>query len=152
VTPKRIFVVTPELQRLLDAVPGKELRSKLDPFAAYILRWRRQGKSYRRIQQILADKCGVKVSYDALRGFVLRRSRSACNKELDLAPASKVTAPEQVLPSSAPVDATTDPWAEARARMRQFKAAPPAAKREKLFEFTEEDAIRPHIFTKEENN
>jgi hypothetical protein len=39
----------------------------------YILRWRRQGRSYRRIQQILREHCHLDVAYETLRRFVQRR-------------------------------------------------------------------------------
>ena len=44
-----------ELLQLLENLPPDEPRSKLEPFRAYILRWRRQGRSYRRIQEILRE-------------------------------------------------------------------------------------------------
>jgi hypothetical protein len=71
-----IFVITPELQQVLDSVPEQnDPRSKLEPFKPYILRWRRQGKTYRRILQILRDECHVKVAFGTLHEFVKLRSR-----------------------------------------------------------------------------
>jgi hypothetical protein len=70
-----VFFVTAELQNMLDNLPADEPRSRLEPFRAFILRWRREGRSYRRIQQILADQCGVRVATDTLHKFVQSRSR-----------------------------------------------------------------------------
>jgi len=70
-----VFVVTPELQQVLDNLPADEPRSKLEPFRVFILRWRREGRSYRRIREILADKCNVRVSSEGLRKFVHSRAR-----------------------------------------------------------------------------
>ena len=70
-----VFVVTDELRRVLDSLPADEPRSRLEPFRAFILRWRREGRSFSRIQQILADECHVKVSGEAVRKFVQSRSR-----------------------------------------------------------------------------
>jgi hypothetical protein len=64
-----------ELLKLLENLPPDEPRSKLEPFRAIILRWRRQGRSYRRIQQILLEQCNVDVAYETLRRFVQRRER-----------------------------------------------------------------------------
>jgi hypothetical protein len=64
-----------ELLQLLENLPPDEPRSKLEPFRAYILRWRRQGRSYRRIQEILREQCQVEVAYETLRKFVQRRQR-----------------------------------------------------------------------------
>ena len=44
-----------ELQRIFDSVPEDEPRSHLEPYRELILRWRRQGRSYRRIRQLLID-------------------------------------------------------------------------------------------------
>jgi hypothetical protein len=65
----------PELQRIFDSVPDDEPRSRLEPYRELILRWRRQGRSYRRICQMLNDRCKVKVAYAPLYRFVQRRSR-----------------------------------------------------------------------------
>ena len=70
-----VFFVTDELQRVLDNLPADEPRSRLEPFRAFILKWRREGRSYRRIRLILAEQCGVKVATDTLHKFVQRRSR-----------------------------------------------------------------------------
>jgi hypothetical protein len=70
-----VFLVTPELQQVLDNQPAKTPRSILDPFRAFILRWRREGRTYRDIQQILAAECKVRVHHETLRRFIRRRSR-----------------------------------------------------------------------------
>jgi hypothetical protein len=67
--------MTPEELKCLEDVPLDEARSRLEPFKALILRWRRQGRSYRRILRILRDECHVEVAYGPLYRFVQRRSR-----------------------------------------------------------------------------
>lgn len=131
-----VFAVTPELQQKLDSLPANEPRSRLEVFRPFILRWRREGRSYRRIQQILATECHTKVSFETLRRFVNRRTRPRKVAEPDLT--------VEAVPQPAP--ATHDPFAEARARMRRQKAAPAPEKPLKLFEYTEEDAMKPIVF------
>jgi hypothetical protein len=70
-----LFVLTAELQQVLDNLPSLEPRSRLDPLRPFILRWRREGRSYRKIQQILEDKCNVQVHNETLRRFVKRRAK-----------------------------------------------------------------------------
>jgi hypothetical protein len=70
-----LFVVTEELQRALENLSAVEPRSRLEPFRAFILRWRREGRSYRNIQDILASECKVSVAYETLRRFVKLRSK-----------------------------------------------------------------------------
>jgi hypothetical protein len=67
--------VKEELQQIFDSVPEDEPRSPLEPYRELILRWRRQGRTYRRICQMLGEKCNVKVAYGPLYRFVQRRSR-----------------------------------------------------------------------------
>jgi hypothetical protein len=86
-----IFVITPDLQRVLDSVPEQnDPRSKLDPFRPYILKWRRQGKTYRKIQQILRVECRMPVAYETLRQFVKSRSRprKPVGPEIEIEPAA----------------------------------------------------------------
>ncbi len=64
-----------ELQRIFDSVPEEEPRSRLEPYRELILRWRRQGRSYRRIRQLLAEQCSVGVTTSMLHKFVKSRSR-----------------------------------------------------------------------------
>jgi hypothetical protein len=64
-----------QLQQILDNLPEDEPRSHLEPYREVILRWRRQGRSYRRICQILTDECRVKVAYGPLYRFIQRRSK-----------------------------------------------------------------------------
>lgn len=84
-----VFFVTPELQQVLENQPAKPPRSILDPFRAFILRWRREGRAYREIQQILAVECKVRVHHETLRRFINRRSKPRKVKpELEIEPAT----------------------------------------------------------------
>ena len=65
-----------ERQKVLDNLPAEEPRSRLEPFRQFILRWRREGRSYKRIRQILHDECHVQVAHATLFKFVQRRSRA----------------------------------------------------------------------------
>ena len=71
----RILPMNEELQQIFDSAPGDEPKSRLEPYRELVLRWRRQGRSYRRICQLLRDKCGVDITYLPLYEFVQRRSR-----------------------------------------------------------------------------
>jgi len=91
-----LFFVTPELQRVLDNLPEDEPRSRLEPFRAFILRWRREGRTYRKIQEILAAECKVRVHHETLRRFVKRRAKPRKPKpELETEQALMVTTQPQ---------------------------------------------------------
>jgi hypothetical protein len=121
-----------ELVKRLENLPPPEPRSRLEPLRELILAWRQQGRSYRRIQQLLREHCKVDVAYETLRRFVQRRERP------DWPAVETETVPSPVTPVST---ASMDRYAEARERMRQLKAQPvvsPPARR-KVFDVSEDD-------------
>jgi hypothetical protein len=65
-----------DVAQILVETPDEPPRSRLDPYCTQILRWRRRGKSYRRIQKLLAENWQVQITYEALRQFVHRRNRA----------------------------------------------------------------------------
>jgi hypothetical protein len=132
-----------ELLQLLENLPPDEPRSKLEPFRAIILRWRRQGRSYRRIQEILLEQCQLAVAYETLRRFVQRRERPRAALPEDEAPITPSAPP--LVPTAAA--ASVDPYAEARERMRRFKAEPVPVKpvTKPFFEVSDDDFIKPLV-------
>ncbi len=131
-----------ELLKLLENLPPDEPRSKLEPFRAIILRWRRQGRSYRRIQEILLEQCKADVAYETLRRFVQRRERPRAAQ-----PEDEAVAPAAPPPVPTAATASVDPYAEARERMSRFKAEPVPVKpvRKPLFEISDDDFIKPLV-------
>jgi hypothetical protein len=81
-----------ELLRRLENLPAAEPRSKLEPLRDYILRWRRQGRSYRRIQRILHEHCKMDVAYETLRRFVQRRENPRSTEPEPVAATSLMSA------------------------------------------------------------
>jgi hypothetical protein len=51
-------VTTPDFKAILDRLPEKLPRSRLEPYRELI---RRRGRSFREIVQVLGEKCGVNV-------------------------------------------------------------------------------------------
>jgi hypothetical protein len=66
----------PNLQELLKNVPAAAGRSRLETYKELILRLRRGGHSYDAIRTILADRCSLQISKNALVEFIQRRSRA----------------------------------------------------------------------------
>lgn len=50
------------LKDILDALPAKPPRSRLEPYREFIEELRHRGRTYRDIASILAEKCRVQVS------------------------------------------------------------------------------------------
>jgi hypothetical protein len=93
------LAMNPELQRIFDSVPEDEPRSRLEPYRELILRWRRQGRSYRRIRELLVEHFGANIGKSALHKFVQRRSCPRKNQpeaELQAEPAQTKSAPTKL--------------------------------------------------------
>jgi len=65
------------LSEILDRLPPKPPRSRLDPHAALIEELRRRGRTYREIARVLAEECQVQTSPSNIYYFVRLRAREA---------------------------------------------------------------------------
>lgn len=65
-----------KFEAILNSLPAKEPRSRLEPFSELITEMRKRGHSYREITQVLKKACGLKVGTSTVNDFVLARSRS----------------------------------------------------------------------------
>src|SRR6266849_612208 len=113
---------------ILDALPGKPPRSRLEPYRELIEELRRRGWAYRDIAHILAEKCQVQVSASGVHNFVRTRSpakgKSAKRTAAD-AMKTAPTAPEAGIMNSAQEPSTDD---ELQRRILALKARKPATK------------------------
>lgn len=65
-----------KFEAILNSLPPKEPRSRLEPYSELITEMRKRGHSYREITQVLKKACGLKVGTSTVNDFVLARSRS----------------------------------------------------------------------------
>ncbi|MBV9154644.1 MAG: hypothetical protein JO097_00145 [Acidobacteriaceae bacterium] len=63
-------------QAILDSLPPKQPRSKLEPYAELIQELRKRGRSYREIAGILEQRCGIKAGTHTVYNFVRVRASS----------------------------------------------------------------------------
>ena len=64
-----------KFEAILNSLPTKEPRSRLEPYSELITEMRKRGHSYREITQVLKKACGLKVGTSTVNDFVLTRSR-----------------------------------------------------------------------------
>ena len=62
-------------EEILNSLPAKSGRSRLDPYGSLIDKLLRRGRTYREIGRILAEKCNVHIAFSTIHHFVRRRSR-----------------------------------------------------------------------------
>jgi len=122
-----------QAKKLLDEIPVKAFRSKLEPHFELIRELRRKRRTYREIAQILRDRLQVSVAHSTVQAFVKVRSRHTDQPRLDLTGASAQEANTLGAPSP------DDPIASLRSKSRKATApAPPQPK----FQYTEGEPLR----------
>jgi hypothetical protein len=63
-------------QYVLNALPDKPPRSRLEPYRELIDELRRRGRTYREIARILAEQCQLQASRSTINDFVRVRSKA----------------------------------------------------------------------------
>ncbi len=64
----------PDFKAILDGLPEKPPRSRLEPYRELILEMRRRGRPFREIAQVLAEKCCVRVAASTVYDFASAQS------------------------------------------------------------------------------
>jgi hypothetical protein len=64
---------------ILDSLPPKRFRSRLEPYTQLILELHRRGRTYREIAQILTERCSVQTSRSTVNDFLRAHLRRAQN-------------------------------------------------------------------------
>lgn len=60
----------PDFRKILDSLPEKPPRSRLEPYRELILEMRRRGRPLREIVHVLGEKCGIHVVPSTVHDFV----------------------------------------------------------------------------------
>ena len=68
--------MNPRFKEIIDGLPDKPPRSRLEPYYELVKELRRRGRTYRDIAQILAENCQLEVTASGIHAFVRRRSRA----------------------------------------------------------------------------
>ena len=66
-----------ELAAILEELPYKRPRSRLEPYRDLIVELRSRKLTFQDIAEVLAQKCGVRVTGSGIHDFLRRRSREA---------------------------------------------------------------------------
>ncbi|MDQ2949457.1 MAG: hypothetical protein M3Y27_26555 [Acidobacteriota bacterium] len=121
-----------ELLQRLESWPNEETRSRLEPYRELILRWRRQGRSYRKIQRILAAECELNLTQQAIRKFVKLRLRPRKLKpEADLEMERPTVAPTPTItPATLPGKLTPEERERQRAILKALREKSVVAQKE----------------------
>jgi hypothetical protein len=70
----------PRFKTILDNLPARPPRSRLEPYHELILEMRKRGRSYREITHVLKQSCGLTVGTSTVNDFVLTCSKSTMKR------------------------------------------------------------------------
>jgi hypothetical protein len=133
------------LESLLDSLPPKPSRSKLEPYREFIRELRRRGRSYQEITHILRDRCGVTAGVNSVYNFV--RVREKAERLTRFRQRGGVRSAETARPTEFPAKAHSQPrpandddaWKNIE-KLKQRQSAPPAG--EKAFVYNEDEPLK----------
>jgi IS30 family transposase len=130
----------PIISKLLDELPDKRPRSKLEPHADVISALRRKRHTYREIAEFFGEHLSITVSPSTIHDFVrVRRGRGKRNVAQDGIPADP-KALHRPKPSENP-SAADDP---ARQRIAALKRRTLAEEPQPLFKYEEDEPLKLH--------
>ena len=103
---------------ILDSLPPKTPRSRLEPYRELIREMRRRGRTYREIAQVLGERCQVRIAPSTVHEFVIRRARSKPIPLKEIPEQAAAEPPAKALPRAMPN--------EVQARIQALKQMDPA--------------------------
>jgi hypothetical protein len=133
-----------KLREIIESLPEKRSRSRLEPYRQLIAELRRLRRTYREIAHVLGEKCQVQVSATAVHNFVrihLRRKRNPTRKRTSgcFEPSQAVgTVPIELRRTEnvhAGIGLPTVSDEDVRQRIEELKRKPAAAETPVLFHF-----------------
>ena len=87
----------PELRTILESLPEKTYRSKLEPHRELIRELRRKGQTYREVAHLFEERLGLYVAPSTLHSFVKVRAKHRQRTQFELPPIQVATAESPVL-------------------------------------------------------
>jgi len=129
------------LKNILDELPDKPPRSRLEPYREFIEELRSRGRTYRDIADILAEKCAVHVTGSGVHDYLRTRSRAKAG-HLEVSQ-SKPTKPPVSIPVASDRVAATSSSGEVQRRIAALKARNTATEvRPRGFEYDPDEPLR----------
>ena len=87
----------PELRTILESLPEKTYRSKLEPHRELIRELRRKGRTYREVAHLFEERFSLYVAPSTLHSFVKVRAKHRKRTQFELPPIQLATAESPVL-------------------------------------------------------
>lgn len=141
-----------KFEAILNSLPAKEPRSRLEPYSELITEMRKRGHSYREITQVLKKACGLKVGTSTVNDFVLARSRSKAKRSVSLSGTIETKRNRRALAGTyrhtKAQESTGTPQKDLEGiakTIKELKDRPPKTRAKKLlFEYNPDEPLRLH--------
>ncbi len=138
-----------KFRAILDSLPEKPPRSRLEPYGELIDELRRRRRTYREIVSVLAEKCDLLVSISTIHDFVRAKSKQAKKAARLLrtaVPSADIhntdsTPPRRGVPQLNQGNPTADEVQRRIAALKQRKV-PPAANPSEGFQYNPDEPLR----------
>jgi len=108
------------LKNILDELPDKPPRSRLEPYREFIEELRSRGRTYRDIADILAEKCAVQVTGSGVHDYLRTRSRAKAS-HAEVSPSKPAQSPVSI-PVARDSLAAASSSEEVKRKIAAFKA------------------------------
>jgi hypothetical protein len=86
----------PAHQLILESLPDKQYRSKLEPHRELIRELRRKGRTYREVAKLFNERLGLYVAPSTLHSFVKVRAKHRKHTQFELPPLETVAETDSV--------------------------------------------------------
>jgi hypothetical protein len=128
---RSLKIMDPTLLSLLDSIPQKSPRSKLETHRELIRQLRRKGCTYRDIVRILRERVGLDVAVSTIHSFVKVRAKHRKQVQYELPPLGSESNPVPVNPD------------DVASRIATLKAKPVGQRaKPKHFHFEESEPLK----------
>jgi hypothetical protein len=87
----------PDLRTILESLPDRPYRSKLEPHRELIRELRRKGRTYREVARLFHERLGLYVAPSTLHSFVKVRAKHRKRSQFELPPLELASAPSPAL-------------------------------------------------------
>ena len=134
-----------KFREILDGLPDKPPRSRLEPYRELIGELRRRSRTYRDIAHILAEKCQIQVTASGVHDFVRKRSRNKRKPAGPMASTRKEKRPATAMPrvTTTPKSAPNRSGDDVHRRIVALKARRPGVKSPpEKFQFDPSEPLR----------
>lgn len=111
---------------ILDALPPKPPRSRLEPYAELIFELHRRGRTYREIARILSEQCSFQTSRSTVNDFVRAHSKRERKLQKDKALDRKTRSDSSASLPKAKISETGTAMGEIQRRIADLKRRPTA--------------------------